>query len=469
MAWVKKPYRTKAGKRYAVGFKDERAVERTRGGFTSVALAGAWAQKVDEAAERGQDELKEFLDRTIRGIVKRELTMQNLYALWYANDANPDRDRGLARSTWDSYQTHWRVHAAPAVGHLPAEDFARPGPCSKLLKTLEDEGLGRATVTRVRAVLSSMLSWGVEHEHVSANGFSLIQRRRRRSNRGRQGAAKTGGGAARRSPRSERQGRALSPRAVAAIYRTQLTDITAPGGLRALRDATATLTQYLLGARNQELWGLRWEEVERRTTSIIEVVSYGALDTPKTSGSARTIRTPALLLEVLDAYREALTAAGRPPAPDDFIFAGEHPQDGHMTAQQARLWPRRYFKPVCDALAGAQVTVTRQPRRRRGEAERPAPLVLARYDLSDVPAGDFHYLARSTQYALRRGHMSVRLRAGEDSVLIANSCGTSVQMLHRHYADDIAEAGSDSRPLEEQLREALGWASPQQQRRLRAI
>jgi hypothetical protein len=66
------------------------------------------------------------------------------------------------------------------------------------------------------------------------------------------------------------------------------------------------------------------------------------------------------------------------------------------------------------------------------------------------------YLLHSTQYSLRRGHMSVRLRAGEDSAVIARTCGTSVQMLHRHYADDIAEAGVDTRSLEEQLREALG-------------
>lgn len=471
MAWVKKPYRTKDGsRRYAAGFKDENGVERTRGGFTSRKLAQAWADKVDEATQQGPDELKAFLDRSIRGIVDHELTMQQLYALWYANDADPAREHGLAPSTWDSYRTHWKAYAASRIGQVPAEDFSRPGPCSQLLKSLEDEGAGRATVTRVRAVLSSMLSWGVEHEHVSANGFSLIQRRRRRSNRGRQGAARTRAGETRRSPRSERQGRALSPHAVAAIYRAQLTDITAPAKrLRAERDATATLVQYLLGCRNQELWALRWEDVGPRSTHMVEVVSWGALDEPKTSGSARTIRTPALLLEVLAEYREKLTAAGRPPAPDDFIFPGDHPEDGHLTADQARLWPRRYFRPVCKALAGEAVTVRRQPRKRKGAVGRPAPVELPRYDLSAVPAGDFHYLTRTTQYALRRGHMSVRLRAGEDSVVIAASCGTSVQMLHRHYADDIADAGVDPRPLEDQLREALGWESPGHERRLHAV
>jgi integrase len=465
MAWLKKPYKTAEGRRVPVGYKDHEGIERTRGGFTSRKLAADWASAVDEATQQGPEALKAFLDRTVRGIIERDLTLQELYALFFVNYANPDRDNGLARGTWDSYKTHWEAHICPLVGHFSAEDFARPGACSKLLQELEDAGAGAATRKRVRAVLSSMLSWGVEQEHISANGFSLIRIRRRRSNR--QGAVKSREGEPRRSPRSERQGRALSPRAVAAIHRAQLTDITAPAH-RALRDATATLVQYLLGCRNQELWGLRWEEFGPRTTSFAEVVSYGALDEPKTSGSRRTIPTPALLWEILSAYREALTAAGYPPAPDDFVFAGEH-SDGHMTADQARLWPRRYFKPACQVLAGKVVTVKRQPRRKKGETEKPQAVVLPRYDLEDVPAGDFRYLDRSTQYALRRGHMSVRLRAGEDSVLIAKQCGTSVQMLHRHYADDIAEGGTDLRPLEEQLREALGWKTGVQQPRLRAV
>jgi hypothetical protein len=188
-----------------------------------------------------------------------------------------------------------------------------------------------------------------------------------------------------------------------------------------------------------------------RTTSFVEVVSFGALDAGKTWGSRRSIPTPALLIEVLEAWRNALTRAGHPPEPTDFIFAGSA-EPGHMTANEARQWPRRYFVTVCKGLAGALDT-TQAEQRRFKDTDR-----------------SLSYLLHSTQYSLRRGHMSVRLRAGEDSAVIARTCGTSVQMLHRHYADDIAEAGSDVRSLEEQLREALGrGSSAEPPRHLQAV
>jgi hypothetical protein len=123
-----------------------------------------------------------------------------------------------------------------------------------------------------------------------------------------------------------------------------------------------------------------------------------------------------------------------------------------MTADQARLWPRRYFVPVCNGLAG-----------------RAAPDVAHQERFRNVD-DSLAYLRHSTQYSLRRGHMSVRLRAGEDRTVIAKQCGTSVQMLYRYYADDIAEAGVDARLLDEQLREALGWSLPEASAdRLRAV
>jgi integrase len=446
MAWVKKPYKTGRGRRYAVGYADHEGRERSHGGFTSRGSAADWADAVDGAAAEGHDELKSFLERTFRKETPdsdKALTLGDGFSLWWAQDADPELPDGLAKATGVSYLTVWNLHIQPRVGGEPLSDFARPGPCSRLLRDLRTAGAGDATVKRARAVLSSMLSWATEQEHVSANGVSLVQRRRRRSTRGGRRTPNTGHQlqAVRESPRTEQQGRALSPRAVAAIHRAQLADpvFRGPTPLRPQRDATVTVVNYLIGCRPQELWGLRWEDVTPRTTSFIEVVSYGALDAGKTSHSRRSMPTPALLREVLDVWRETLTAAGRPPAPTDFIFGGRHPE-GHFTADQARLWPRYFFTPVCKGLAG-------KPLSKQADQER----------YSDPDIG-FAYLARATQYSLRRGHMSLRLRAGEDSVAIAKQCGTSVEMLYRHYADSIAEAGVDSRSVEEQLREALDWS-----------
>jgi hypothetical protein len=57
-------------------------------------------------------------------------------------------------------------------------------------------------------------------------------------------------------------------------------------------------------------------------------------------------------------------------------------------------------------------------------------------------------------YGLRRGGISLRLRA-EDPQVVADQCGTSLQMLDRHYAfpiDDLRRQGP--RPADTEWREA---------------
>jgi len=40
-------------------------------------------------------------------------------------------------------------------------------------------------------------------------------------------------------------------------------------------------------------------------------------------------------------------------------------------------------------------------------------------------------------YSLRRGHISLRVLAGEDIKRIADDCGTSTAMIHRHYLYEL--------------------------------
>jgi hypothetical protein len=43
----------------------------------------------------------------------------------------------------------------------------------------------------------------------------------------------------------------------------------------------------------------------------------------------------------------------------------------------------------------------------------------------------------ATPYSLRRGHISLRVLAGEDIRRIADECGTSTAMIHRHYLHEL--------------------------------
>jgi hypothetical protein len=47
------------------------------------------------------------------------------------------------------------------------------------------------------------------------------------------------------------------------------------------------------------------------------------------------------------------------------------------------------------------------------------------------------FLKKVTPYSLRRGHISLRVLAGEDIKRIADESGTSTAMVHRHYLHEL--------------------------------
>jgi integrase len=157
------------------------------------------------------------------------------------------------------------------------------------------------------------------------------------------------------------------------------------------------------------------------------VLSYGALDAGKTVGATGRARRPpidALLAEDLQAWAAALAGHGYPFAADDFLLRGDlggyGAPDGHMTGNQAHKWAGKYFAPAVGKVA----------------------------DQWPDEHGD---IRGATPYSLRRGMISLRIRAGEDRQAIAKQCGTSVEMLERSYSfaiEDLEDAGP--RPAEEE-------------------
>jgi hypothetical protein len=100
----------------------------------------------------------------------------------------------------------------------------------------------------------------------------------------------------------------------------------------------------------------------------------------------------------------------------DFIIPGELNGPGHgaldhrtgashFSENQARSWGARFFTPAVEKVA-----------------QRP----------------EFFPILGATPYSLRRGGISLRLRA-EDPQTVASECGTSLKMLSDHYAFAIAD------------------------------
>jgi integrase len=430
-AWHRKPRTRRDGTvSYSVGYTDEQGVERTRGGFTrktkrsGPGSAEAFIEDYRAAAHSGLSSLKAFLDVEVRGIrpvetPERELTVDEVTLLWWALDADPDLPGGLSPATFLSYQQVHNKHIRPRVGPRPISDMARAAGPLALRTPMRAEGVGEPTVKRAIAALSSMLSWAVDHGHLEANGAKLISGTRRRSQRG---PTATPGSAARARGATRPPGWALDAGQVAAVLRAMESADGARTALRLLRDSTAAMLQFLTGCRDQDVWGVRWHEVGPDDIHFAEVVSYGELSAGKVQASDRYTPIPPLLVERLAAWRAALAEAGRPCGMHDFVFPGSA-RDGHFTANQAKKWGPRYFQPAVTAARAAEGLD----------------------------------MAGATPYALRRGHISLRLRAGADLKSVAKQCGTSTEMLHRHYWTDLTWRGPvDTRPLGEQLADALG-------------
>lgn len=69
-------------------------------------------------------------------------------------------------------------------------------------------------------------------------------------------------------------------------------------------------------------------------------------------------------------------------------------------------------------------------------------------------SAEFSAIRNATPYALRRGGISLRLRA-EDPQTVASECGTSLKMLSDHYAYAIADLRHHGpRPADAEWREA---------------
>lgn len=449
------PYEGRRGKTWQLGYRDHADRVRTRS-FKTRAAAERWRREYVEAERRSR--LREFLLGSDSPEAQPDATtLGELIREWLATDAHPESPGGLAPSTWHSYRATASRHiignpiqqllkkngetieVAPAIeplgqrggyaiGHLPVVDFQTADVLKRWVAAMRNAGVSTATESKAWKILSSALSWAVEDDGwpVASNGCLTMQRRRgmRRASR------RLGTGAARQAPgkrRNDLASWALSPLAVERIRLVLLARVEQRSPVLALRDATVVSVQYGLGMRNQEVWALSIGDLAGRRAVVRELLSYGQLDTGKTQNATGPSRRPpidTLLAADVAAWVAALAAHGHPTAPDDFLLRGDlgghGTPDGHMTRSQASAWAGRYFAPAVRKVA------ERWPE-------------------------DHRDIVGATPYSLRRGMISLRIRAGEDRQAIAKQCGTSVEMLERSYSfaiEDLEDEGP--RPAEQE-------------------
>jgi hypothetical protein len=439
--WRKQwPYVSRSGKRsYQLGYRDHDGGDRTKS-FATARHANTWRSDYMTAERRGPESLRRFLlDLDAQEANEREdrRTIAEVIQLYFAYNA-PDTPDGLAPSTFRSYQHAARRHLLGAPGesrgrylapaphgvrfaHRLASELNRPTAARSLREEMRLAGVGASARTHAWRVLSAALSWAAGSElvpEVETNGCLLANERisnRRKSMRA------TGTTRSTRRHGTEIRGWALSPLAVELIRREML----AGSGRHLLaildqRDAMILTIQFGLALRNQEVHGLRWSSFPDGARAVIsEVLSHDTLEAKAKTERAtgRSVKVPALLVEDLARWRSELTTAGFETRPCDFVIPGDLLGRGHgvleratgavhATRNQAQKWGPRYLRPAARALAA------RDPA--SGELEAASP------------------------YSLRRGGISARLR-GEDAQSVAHQCGTSLEMLSRHYSYEIDE------------------------------
>jgi hypothetical protein len=113
-----KPYDTKQGRRWRLGYRDEHGVERTRGGFLRRSHASEWYRRLEQARSEGR--LREFLDEDAGLSAEPTETLHDFMLDWFRLDAGPE----LATATAISYLHVYKQALAPP-GRPPAARAVR--------------------------------------------------------------------------------------------------------------------------------------------------------------------------------------------------------------------------------------------------------------------------------------------------------------------------------------------------------
>lgn len=441
--WKKQwPRIGKRGRRsYVVGFYDHDGRERTRTFATASGVGGAseWMSDYRAAERRGTDSLRRFLldlDAQELNVAEGRM-LGDVIELYFCLDADPKLDGGLAEQTFYGYRTSANCHLlgrpvhnhrrqvigrnayAVWVSKQPASAFNEPDAPRELRERMRQAGQPATKIKETWKVLSAILSWAAgSHDVPEVHTNGCLMANERTVNRRRSVRARGSGGAQREKRKTGKVPNwALSPRAVEAI-RYEMLHSSKCSELVARRNAMVVSLQYGYQLRNQEVFAVRFIDINEDFAEIMEVLTWGGLSefgkTPKST--ERRCNTPPLLWADLQEWRAALRAHGHPARDHDFVIPGDVTGKGHgvldertgavhLSVNQCKKWGPRYFKPA----------VAKAAKREGLEAIRGA-----------------------TPYAMRRGGISARLRA-VDAQTVKSECGTSLRMLDKHYSFDIDE------------------------------
>src|SRR5215469_2319189 len=241
---------------------------------------------------------------------------------------------GVALRTWQDYRYHIDENIIPRIGAIPLSEL-KPREVDLWMKSLRERGLGPRTVEYAQAVLRRALQFAVEWEILDRNPAAARFRAAKRKKAVNSGAKRI---------------RFLDPEEARKFLDAVEDD----------RHAALYTLAVTTGLRPEELYGLRWKDVnieaKRLTVNQVlsktrrkkgEKVARFQFGPPKTEKSRRTIDFPEFAATMLTEERRAMIAAR--------ALAGDRWQENGLvlpseigTPLEERNVLRR-FQSICEA------------------------------------------------------------------------------------------------------------------------
>lgn len=223
------------------------------------------------------------------------------------------KETRLRSTTWGVYQTHVRMHYNELLD-IKIDRITTPV-IEKWITKRQAEGMNINTIRKLIVSLNQIFAYAVRHKYITSNPVRDAERPRKTINH-----------------ESEEKIKVLTPEAIRSL-------------LNATKDQkyrTLFMTAIMTGAREGEILGLKWSDIDfnKKQIFIKRSFNHGQFFAPKTKQSIRAIDIAPTLLQALASWKLASV-----PNEKELVFANEVGQP----LNYSNMVQRHFFKALKDA------------------------------------------------------------------------------------------------------------------------
>ncbi len=260
---------------------------------------------------QAKEALREIEEAVARGVYLpvKEIPLFSEVARDWLEHKKPN----LRATTWEVYEGHVRNHFSDLNGQFINHiTIAR---VEKFISSRQAQGMNIATLRKTLVTLGQILSYAVRHRYIDHNPLREAERPRKQG----------------QEHEEEEKFAILAPEQIQALL----------GQVQDPRYYTLFLAAIMTGARQGELLGLKWSDIDWDSRQVLIQRTYnkGRFFTPKTKGSRRKIDLAPTVIRQLKKWRLAV-----PANEIDLVFPNEHGKPMNYSNMV-----QRHFRPALRA------------------------------------------------------------------------------------------------------------------------